>query len=88
VPDQRPTGTRLRPRLRLAELIGALSLATDVGSGLPFGQGLRAALIAVRLSEEVGLTEAEAAQAYYLEGRQGRLDAEAVAAVTGAAGMR
>jgi HD-GYP domain-containing protein (c-di-GMP phosphodiesterase class II) len=41
-------------RLRLAELLGSLSLATDLGTGQPLGHGLRTCLVAVALAQELG----------------------------------
>ena len=38
-------------RVRAAEVIAALSLATDLGAGLPLEHGLASTLIAMRLSE-------------------------------------
>lgn len=56
----------IQERTRLAEVICALSLATDIGSGQPFGTGLRAAVLATRLADAAGLTPDEASDAYYL----------------------
>ena len=53
-------------RLRLAELIGALSLATDLGLGLPQEHVLRQCRIALGLAERVGVDEAERAAVYYV----------------------
>jgi HD-GYP domain-containing protein (c-di-GMP phosphodiesterase class II) len=52
--------------VRLAELVAALSLATDVGLGAPLENAQRAALLAVHLAEAAGLGEAEARHAFYL----------------------
>jgi putative nucleotidyltransferase with HDIG domain len=52
-------------RLRLAELIAALSLATDLGLGQPMAHALRTCLIAVSLGRVMGLRESELADAYY-----------------------
>ena len=52
--------------LRLAELVGALSLATDVGMGQPPEQALRTCLIAVRLGERLGLPPEGLAEVYYV----------------------
>lgn len=52
--------------MRLAELIGTLSLATDFGTGVPDGHALRSATAAVRLAELVGADERTAREAYYL----------------------
>jgi HD-GYP domain-containing protein (c-di-GMP phosphodiesterase class II) len=42
-------------RIRLAELLAALSLATDLGSGVPFEKGLRTCVVASALGEALGL---------------------------------
>jgi HD-GYP domain-containing protein (c-di-GMP phosphodiesterase class II)/DNA-binding CsgD family transcriptional regulator len=51
---------------RLAELLGTLSLATDVGMGAPVEHGLRSAIAAARVAELVGARRADAIDAYYL----------------------
>ena len=52
--------------LRLAELLGILSLATDLGLGQPMEHVLRSCIIAVRLGERVGLDDDELAALYYV----------------------
>ena len=52
-------------RLRLAELIAALSLATDLGLGMPQEHVLRQCRIALALAERVGVDDAERAAVYY-----------------------
>jgi hypothetical protein len=52
--------------LRLAELVAALSIATDLGSGQPIGHGQRASVIAARLGQSAGVSEVERRDAYYL----------------------
>ena len=52
-------------RVRTAELIGALCLATDLGMGFPFEHGLHETLIAMRIAERLGVDRAAAAQTYY-----------------------
>src|SRR6266700_7578150 len=52
-------------RVRLAELVGALSLGIDLGFGQPMEHVLRQCLIALRLAERVGLDEQERAVVYY-----------------------
>jgi len=42
-------------RIRLAELLAALSLTTDLGSGVPFEKGLRTCVVAAALGEALGL---------------------------------
>ena len=53
-------------RVRAAELIGAMSIATDLGTGQPLEHALRTAILAVRLGELAGLSAAELADAYYV----------------------
>jgi HD-GYP domain-containing protein (c-di-GMP phosphodiesterase class II) len=52
-------------RLRLAELIAALSLATDLGLGLPQEHVLRQCRIALGLAERLGVDDEERAAVYY-----------------------
>jgi len=40
--------------LRLAELIGSLSLATDLGMGQPFEKAMRSCLLALSLGRRLG----------------------------------
>jgi len=51
--------------LRLAELMAALSLATDVAVGQPMEDGLAICLLANRLAEVMGLSEADHFHVYY-----------------------
>lgn len=53
------------PRLRLAELVAALSLGIDLGFGQPMEHVLRQCRIALRLAESAGLDEARRAGVYY-----------------------
>jgi HD-GYP domain-containing protein (c-di-GMP phosphodiesterase class II) len=53
-------------RVRLAELIAAWSLATDLGLGLPQEHVLRQCRIALGLAERLGLDEADRAAVYYV----------------------
>ena len=48
-----------------AEVTGALSLATDLGMGLPFEHGLQSTIFAARLGERLGLDVETRRQAYY-----------------------
>jgi hypothetical protein len=52
--------------VRLAELIGTLSLATDAGTGMPEEAGLTAAIASSRLAEVVGASTRERSDAFYL----------------------
>ena len=54
-----------RARVRLAELVAALSLGVDLGFGQPMEHVLRQCLIALRLAERIGLDERERAVVYY-----------------------
>lgn len=51
---------------RLAELIAALSLATDLGIGQPMGYTLRVCLLALHLSGALGLSADELSEVYYV----------------------
>jgi hypothetical protein len=51
--------------LRLAELIAALSLATDLGMGQPMEYALCSCVLAVRLGETLGFSESELRGTYY-----------------------
>src|SRR2546426_177218 len=53
-------------RLRLAELMAALSLATDLGMGQPIEQALRTCLIAIELAERMGLDKDEISEVFYV----------------------
>jgi HD-GYP domain-containing protein (c-di-GMP phosphodiesterase class II) len=53
-------------RLRMAELLASLSLAIDLGVGQPMEWVLRSCLLAVRLSDALGLNECDRHDAYYL----------------------
>ena len=53
------------PRVRLAELVAALSLGIDLGFGQPMEHVLRQCLIALRLAERIGLDDEERAAVYY-----------------------
>jgi HD-GYP domain-containing protein (c-di-GMP phosphodiesterase class II) len=53
-------------RVRTAELIAALSLATDVGIGLPVENGLWSTLVGMRVAERLGADAETASQTYYV----------------------
>jgi HD-GYP domain-containing protein (c-di-GMP phosphodiesterase class II) len=61
----RPGGGPENERVRAAELISALALATDLGIGVPLEHGLHSTLIAMRLVERAGVDAATASQTYY-----------------------
>jgi HD-GYP domain-containing protein (c-di-GMP phosphodiesterase class II) len=52
-------------RVRGAELVAALCLATDLGMGFPFEHGLRSTLIAMRLADRLGVDRETRWQTYY-----------------------
>ena len=52
-------------RVRAAELIAALSLATDLALGMELEHGLRSTLVATRLAERLGVDSRAASQTYY-----------------------
>jgi HD-GYP domain-containing protein (c-di-GMP phosphodiesterase class II) len=54
------------PPLRRAELVAALSLATDLGTGQPLNHALRACVLATHFGEELGLDAAELLTVYYV----------------------
>jgi hypothetical protein len=52
-------------RISAAEVIAALSLATDLSIGFDFEHGLRSTLVAVRLAERLDVDPETAARSYY-----------------------
>ena len=52
--------------MRVAELVGTLSLATDAGTGMPDGFALRGATAAARLAALLGEGERTRHDAYYV----------------------
>jgi HD-GYP domain-containing protein (c-di-GMP phosphodiesterase class II) len=52
-------------RVRTAELAASLSLATDLGMGLPFEHGLNATVMAMRLADLLGVDSDTARQVFY-----------------------
>jgi HD-GYP domain-containing protein (c-di-GMP phosphodiesterase class II) len=53
------------PPHRLAELLGSLSLATDLAAGLPPETALRTAVVATRLGAAAGISDSGLADLYY-----------------------
>ncbi len=51
--------------MRLAEMVAALSLATDLGTGHPLERALRTCLVAVRLGAYLPLTDSQLQATYY-----------------------
>jgi HD-GYP domain-containing protein (c-di-GMP phosphodiesterase class II) len=62
VSDERPPAGE---RVRAAEVIAALCLATDLGMGFPFEHGFHSTLIAMRLGDRLGVDPETASQTYY-----------------------
>ncbi len=54
------------PTVRLAEVLAAVSLASDVGHDQPLEKSLRNAVIAVRFGDELGLAGRELSAVYYV----------------------
>ena len=52
-------------RLRLADLLGGLSIVADMGYGFPVGHATRSCLIGVGLARSLGLEEHEVADTFY-----------------------
>jgi HD-GYP domain-containing protein (c-di-GMP phosphodiesterase class II) len=52
--------------IRAAEVVGALSLATDLGTGQPLEHALRTAVLAVRLGELAGASAQELTDTFYV----------------------
>ena len=53
-------------RIRAAEVVATLSLATDLGIGVPLEHGLQSTLLAMRLAESLGVDAREASQTFYV----------------------
>lgn len=52
-------------RVRAAELVGVLSLATDLSIGVPLEHGVQSTLVAMRLAGRLGVDPGTASQTYY-----------------------
>ena len=51
--------------IRLSEVLGALSLTTDLGAGVPFEKGLRTCVVASELADSLGLDQEDRHAAYF-----------------------
>jgi HD-GYP domain-containing protein (c-di-GMP phosphodiesterase class II) len=60
-----PDDPSLGYSVRTAEVIATLSLATDLGIGVPLEYGLDSTLIAMRLADRLGVDPETASQTYY-----------------------
>jgi HD-GYP domain-containing protein (c-di-GMP phosphodiesterase class II) len=65
-PSPLPPLQATAPKIRLAEVIASLALATDLATGQPLEHGLRRALLAVWLGQELGLSDDELSTTYYV----------------------
>ncbi len=59
-------GAARTQRVRLAEVVGSLSLATDLATGQPLEHALRRSLLALWLGEELGLPASDLSDVYYV----------------------
>jgi HD-GYP domain-containing protein (c-di-GMP phosphodiesterase class II) len=59
-------GGSVEQPIRAAELVAALSIATDLGTGQPLEHAVRSAVLAVRLGELAGASADELADTYYV----------------------
>src|SRR5579859_253661 len=59
------SGAQAGSGMRMAQVLGALSLATDLGMAQPLGHVLRTCYIALRIGRELKLAESELAILYY-----------------------
>ncbi|MGH8940800.1 MAG: hypothetical protein ACRDV2_15840 [Actinomycetes bacterium] len=50
--------------MRTAEVVAALSLATDLGMGFPLEHGLHGTLVAARLAQRLGVDVGTASDTY------------------------
>lgn len=66
VPAEQSSSRDRDPPTRLADVVGSLSLATDLATGQPLEHGLRRTLIAVRLGEALGLSAPDLSDVYYV----------------------
>src|SRR5687768_5778286 len=61
-----PASQATAAKIRLAQVIASLALATDLATGHPPEHGLRRTLLAVWLGEELGLSQGELSTSYYV----------------------
>ncbi len=60
-----PDDVSISQEIRFAELLAAISLATDLGRGFPQEKALRTCLIAGRVADELGLDDRARGDTYY-----------------------
>jgi HD-GYP domain-containing protein (c-di-GMP phosphodiesterase class II) len=61
-----PAVERASRGIRLAELVGSLSLATDLATGQPLEHGLRRSLLAVWIGQDLGLPPDDLSDVFYV----------------------
>jgi HD-GYP domain-containing protein (c-di-GMP phosphodiesterase class II) len=61
----RSPSDRLQNPIRMAEVLAALSLATDLGTGKPMGHAMRACYLGMEIAREMRFSIAEQAELYY-----------------------
>ncbi|MCK9495641.1 MAG: LuxR C-terminal-related transcriptional regulator [Dehalococcoidia bacterium] len=61
-----PRTAQQAPVMRLADVVASVSLATDLATGQVLEHGLRRALLAVWLGEEIGLSREALSEVYYV----------------------
>src|SRR3712207_6410215 len=61
-----PGVTAREPGVRLAEVVAALSLATDLGTGHPIERSLRSCLLGLHFGGALGLGDAQLREIYYV----------------------
>jgi HD-GYP domain-containing protein (c-di-GMP phosphodiesterase class II)/DNA-binding CsgD family transcriptional regulator len=66
-PRHEPAADPPRGHVRAVDLLGALSLASDLALGLPSGHGVRATYIGARIAGVLSLTAGERADLFYAE---------------------
>lgn len=62
--DHNPSKSLQSP-IRLAEVLAALSLATDLGTGKPMGHAMRACYLGMQIAGEMQLPEVQQVELYY-----------------------
>lgn len=65
-PAPMPSAVSTAPRVRLAEVVASLALATDLATGQPLEHSLRRTLLAMWLGEELGLSAEDLSTTYYV----------------------
>jgi HD-GYP domain-containing protein (c-di-GMP phosphodiesterase class II) len=63
--ENRFMSAHVEPAFRLADLLAALSLASDLGMGHPPEEAMRTCLLATELARRLGLSERDSASAYW-----------------------